>query len=96
VVTSFKVDLHLLRASEGGRGAPLRSGSGGLARFGPADNPGWGVGVTVMFDAPAQLTPGETGLVRMVPWTSTPTPPAGTTVHLYESTRLIGTGTVFD
>jgi hypothetical protein len=30
----------------------------------------------------------------MVAWASTPEPVSGTTIRLYEATRLIGTGTV--
>jgi hypothetical protein len=94
VATSFKVELHVLPASEAGRQAPVRSGYHALARFGEANDPSWGVGVTVSFDAPAQLGPGDVGLVRVTAWLDLPPPAAGAEIHLYTGGRLIATGTV--
>ena len=90
----FTVDLHLLTQGEGGRTVPIRSGYQALALFGQTADPGWGVGVTVSFDAPPELAPGDSGLVRMTSWTNTPAPEPGTVLRLHELGRLIANGTV--
>jgi hypothetical protein len=72
----------------------MRSGYLALARLGHADDMSWGFGVDIAFDAPAQLAPGDTGLVRMIAWFDLPPATPGTAIRLYDRGRLIGTGTV--